>query len=54
MYIIRVVVSFSSFLCFSFVISLLTLIIVINEIYYNNVTKDVIIFKLLMLVFIFF
>jgi len=52
-YITRAFVSFDSFLCFSFAISLLDLIIVIDEIYYNNATKDVIISRSSMLVFIF-
>jgi len=53
MYIIRAFVFFNSFLCFSFVISLLDLIIVTSEVYHNNATKNIIIFKLLMLIFIF-
>jgi len=54
MYITRAFVFFNNFLCFSFLVFLLNLVIVISEIYHNNVAKDVIIFKLLMLVFIFF
>jgi len=53
MYITRAFVSFSSFLCFSFAISLLNLIIMIDKIHYNNAIKNVIIFKSSMLIFIF-
>jgi len=53
-YITRAFVSFSSFLCSSFAISLLDLIIVIGEVHHDNVAKDVIISKSSMLVFVFF
>jgi len=39
MYITRAFVSFSSFLCFFFAISLLNLIIMISEIYHDNAIK---------------
>jgi len=53
MYIIRVFVFFSSFLCAFFALFLLKLITIIDRIYYNNIANNIIISRLLMLVFIF-